>query len=202
MKTYLAAIGQIIAESADEGVQIRLANPGKLRLIGPAEAVERIKPRVLENKDALLEHLSRDPWAWLTEPVTPEEKNRDRIWDSIAILQDILKFEGWALRRSGKSLVIWAAPPYRPEQLRALHAAIQALRGAWPLMVAKTEFFPPVTQAEAQDLLRRIEACHQSDGFRVKPNWGGIDYPRHWPVAFASQLLTIYVESIQEERAA
>ena len=77
--SYLASVFEILREAEEQDVQIRLANPGKLRLVGPAEAVEKIKPRVLEHKTAILEHLSRDPWAWLAEPVTPEEKIRDRI---------------------------------------------------------------------------------------------------------------------------
>lgn len=59
--SFLDHVSQIIHDAESQGVQIRLANPGKLRLTGPAEAVEKIKPLVLEHKAAIVRELIKTP---------------------------------------------------------------------------------------------------------------------------------------------
>ena len=189
---------KIISEAQKRSVQICLASPTKLRLVGPADAVERIKPSILEHKAAILEHLQSDPWSWHAAPNDPDDKDAIEWWMTIEHLREILTYEGWALDRIGKALIVKAEPCFTPAKLQRLHVAVDGLRACWPVLVHRVEFFPLLTVSEAQGLLERIERCHRQDGFRVK-GWHGLEYPLTWPLSWVAQLFSIYCQSLQTD---
>lgn len=198
MKTYLDVTATIFAEAARQGIQIKLASPTKLKLVGPDESVEKIKPMVLENKTAILEHLQSDSWSWHAAPSDPSDKDAMEWWTTIEHLREILTYEGWALGRIGKTLVVMAEPWFAPSKIQRLHIAIDGLRACWPVLCSKTEFFPELVPAQAKSLLERIEGCHGSEGFRLL-GWNGLALPKSWPTAIWSMLYTIYAQALQFE---
>lgn len=197
-KSFLDFVQDIIRDAESQDVQIRLANPGKLRLVGPAEAVERIKPRVLEHKAEILEHLQSDPWAWHTVPTDPADKDGIEWWATIEHLKEILAYEGWALGRVGKTLCVLAEPWYTPPKMERLVIAVEGLRACWPVLVHRVEFFPAVAPDEASALLQRIERCHHQDGFKAL-GWDGLQYPKAWPISVVANFSPIYAQSLQTD---
>lgn len=196
--SFFQSILEILRDAEDQGVQIRLAHPDKLRLVGPAESVERIKPTILENKAAILEFLQSDPWAWHVTPTDPADMDAIEWWAAVEHLKEILAYERWTLCRIGKTLVVSAEPWFTPAKLQRLHIAVNGLRACWPVLVHRVEFFPLLTVGEAQGLLARIERCHRQDGFRVK-GWHGLEYPLTWPLSWVAQLFSIYCQSLQTD---
>jgi hypothetical protein len=192
------SILEILRDAEDQGVQIRLAHPDKLRLVGPDESVDKIKPRVLENKTAILEHLQSDPWSWHAAPHDPDDKDAIEWWATVEYLRKILAYEGWTLGRIGKTLIVPAEPWFTPSKIQRLHVAIDGLRACWPVLCSKTEFFPELAPAQAKSLLERIEGCHGSEGFRLL-GWNGLALPKSWPTAIWSMLYTIYAQALQFE---
>lgn len=196
--SFLSVVLEILRDAEDQDVQIRLAHPDKLRLVGPAEAVERIKPTILENKAAILEHLRDDPWSWHITPTDPADKDAIEWWATIEHLKEILSYEGWALGRIGKTLVILAEPWFTPPKMERLHVAVLGLRASWPVLVHRVEHWPVVTPDEACALLQRIERCHRQDGFKVL-GWHGLQYPREWPIEAVANFSPVYVQSLQTD---
>lgn len=192
------SILEILRDAEDQGVQIRLAHPDKLRLVGPAESVERIKPTILENKAAILEHLQSDPWAWHITPTDPTDKDGIDWWAAVEYLREVLAYEGWPLGRIGKTLVVLAEPWFTPPKMERLHVAVVGLKACWPVLVHRVEHWPVVTPGEACALLGRIECCHHQEGFKVK-GWHGLDYPHAWPASWVAQLFSIYCQSLQTD---
>jgi hypothetical protein len=174
------------------------AHPDKLRLVGPAEAVEKIKPRILENKAAILEHLQSDPWAWQITPTDPTDKDGIEWWATVEHLKEILAYEGWPLGRIGKTLVVLAEPWFTPLKMNRLHVAVDGLQACWRVLCSKVEFFPELPPAQAKSLLEKIERCHGSEGFRLL-GLNGLEIPRSWPTAIWSMLYTTYVQALQFE---
>lgn len=192
------SILEILRDAEDQGVQIRLAHPDKLRLVGPAESVERIKPTILENKAAILEHLQSDPWAWHVTPTDRGDKDGIEWWAIIEHLKESLAYEGWSLGRIGKTLCVLAEPWFTPAKLQRLHVAVDGLRACWPVLVHRVEHWPVVPPDEAHGLLQRIERCHHQDGFKVL-GWYGLQYPREWPIEAVANFSPIYVQSLQTD---
>jgi hypothetical protein len=65
----------VLAECARLGVSITPGRePGKVRMTGPAEAVERLRPLVAQCKAALLEALTQAPAAPAPEPPKPDPR--------------------------------------------------------------------------------------------------------------------------------
>jgi len=198
MKHHLDHIDEILHQAEAQGVQIRLASPDKVRLVGPPRAVEALTSIVLEHKPLLLERLQRDPWAWHVTPTDSADKDAIEWWSRIEHLRQILAYEGWSLARVGKWLVVVAEPYFTPERLRRLDLAVAGLRDCWPVLCARVEFFPVLDPAQAKGLLERIEECHRAEGFRVL-GWHGLELPRAWPTAIWSMLYTAYAQSLQTE---
>jgi hypothetical protein len=191
-------IEEILHQAAKQGVQVRLASPDKVRLVGPPKAVEALTPLVLEHKPLLLERLQRDPWAWHITPTDSADKDALEWWSSIEHLREILAYEDWSLARVGKWLVVVAEPYFTPEKLQRLNVAVSGLRACGPVLVSKVEFFPELTPSQARGLLDRIEECHGKEGFRVL-GWHGLEIPRAWPMAIWTMLYTSYTQSLQTE---
>lgn len=198
MSRNLDHIDEILGQAEARGVQIRLAAPGKVRLVGPPEAVQELTPLVLEHKPLLLERLQRDPWAWHVTPTDSTNKDALEWWATVEHLREILAYEGWSLARVGKWLVVVAEPYFKPEELKRLDVVVSGLRACWPVLVSKVEFFPELTPAQAKGLLDRIEEAHRAEGFRVL-GWHGLEIPRTWPTAIWSMLYTAYAQSLQTE---
>lgn len=199
MKTLLQDhADEILLQAEAQGVQIRLAAPGKVKLVGPPDAVQELTPLVLEHKPQLLERLQRDPWAWHVTPTDGADKDALEWWASVEHLCEILAYEGWSLARVGKWLVIQAEPFFTPEKLKRLDVAVAGLRACWPVLASKVEFFPELSPDQARGLLERIEECHGKEGFKVL-GWHGLEIPRTWPSAIWSMLYTAYAQSLQTE---
>ena len=198
MKRHLDHVDEILGQAEVQGVQIRLGAPGKVRLVGPPEAVQELTPLVLECKPQLLERLQRDPWSWHAVPTDGTDADAIEWWASVEHLREILAYEGWSLARVGKWLVVVAEPPFSPEKLKRLDVAVAGLRACWPVLASKVEFFPELTPAQAKGLLDRIEECHGKEGFKVL-GWHGLELPRTWPTAIWSMLYTAYAQSLQTE---
>ncbi len=198
MKRHLDHIDEILGQAKARGVQVHLGAPGKVRLVGPPEAVQELTPLVLEHKPQLLERLQRDPWSWHVTPTDSADKDALELWASVEHLRQLLAYENWSLARVGKWLVIVAEPYFTAAKLKRLDVAVAGLRACWPVLVSKVEFFPELTPAQAKGLLDRIEAAHRADGFRVL-GWHGLEIPRTWPAAIWSMLYTAYAQSLQTE---
>lgn len=188
-------VEEIIRQAEERGVQIRLASPDKVRLIGPPEVVEEFRPIVLEHKPQILERLRKDPWSWHVAPVDADREAVEQ-WAAVEYLREILTFEGWTLARAGKWLVVVAEPFFTPEKLKRLNVAIVGVRDCWPTLAPKVEYFPELTPDQARGLLERVEKCHGKEGFRVM-GWHGLELPRTWPAAIWSWLYTAYAQSLQ-----
>ena len=196
--SFLSIALEILRDAEDQGVQIRLANPDKLRLVGPADAVEKIKPRILENKAAILAYLRSDPWAWHITPTDPTDKDAVEWWATVEHLKEILAYEGWPLGRIGKTLCVMAEPGFTPPKMERLHVAVVGLRACWPVLVHRVEHWPVVPPDEARALLERVEKCHAGDGFKVL-GWHGLQYPREWPIEAVANFSPVYVQSLQTD---